>query len=462
MEQSRNRSFSKRGDTLSWIVTSEKLWNLFLVFISIIAGFLLLVSPRPEIIPALAVVVIIGLTFLFYPYLGVLVYTILSYLRFEETVPALGNLHLTRLLAIALIAVWAVRAAITKSKLYLQEKGFILLYLFFLILAFSIPFSFWPTRSFNTFVDMLKILIFTVLFIHLIDTQKKLKSFLWIFLIVNGFLAFNAIKDFILLGSTAVSTRIGGGGKGFLGDANDFALALNVALPFAFYLFLSEKKKVLKFIYILFLILFTLGVISTASRGGFITLFIVFFYFILKSRQKLVGIFSLVLIFISILFFAPREYWERQMTITSYQQDESAMSRIYSWETGAKMFADRPFLGVGAGAYDIAYGIKYGGRAGRWRATHNAYIQIAAETGIFGILFYLGLMFYIYKQSTLLIKNTREGGYLKSVSLGLKGALLAYAVGSFFLSVGYYPHLYLLLGIVVLVKILKEAEITWV
>ena len=460
MEQSKGRALSKRGDTLSWIVTSEKLWYFLLILISIIAGYFLLTSPRPEIVPALAIVVIIGLTFLFFPYLGVLVYMILSYLRFEETVPALGNLHLTRLLAIALIVVWAIRAASTKSKLYLQEKGLILLYLFFLMLAFSIPFSFWPTKSFNTFVDMLKILVFTIIFIHLLDSQKKLKSFIWVFLIVNGFLAFNAIKDFILLGPTAVSTRIGGGGEGFLGDANDFALALNVALPFTFYQFLSEKKKVLKFIFLLFLILFTLGIISTASRGGFITLFIVFFYLILKSKKKLVGIFSIVLILISIFFFAPREYWERQMTITSYQQDESAMGRIHAWEAGAKMFADRPLSGVGVGAYEVAYGVKYGGKSGPWFAPHNTYIQISAETGIFGILFYLGLIFYIYKQSTLLIKNTREGSYLKSISFGLKGALLAYAVGSFFLSVGYYPHLYLLLGIAILVKILKEAEVT--
>jgi len=460
MEQSKGRALSKRGDTLSWIVTSEKLWYFLLILISIIAGYFLLTSPRPEIVPALAIVVIIGLTFLFFPYLGVLVYMILSYLRFEETVPALGNLHLTRLLAIALIVVWAIRAASTKSKLYLQEKGLILLYLFFLMLAFSIPFSFWPTKSFNTFVDMLKILVFTIIFIHLLDSQKKLKSFIWVFLIVNGFLAFNAIKDFILLGPTAVSTRIGGGGEGFLGDANDFALALNVALPFTSYLFLSEKKKVLKFIFLLFLILFTLGIISTASRGGFITLFIVFFYLILKSKKKLVGIFSIVLILISIFFFAPREYWERQMTITSYQQDESAMGRIHAWEAGAKMFADRPLSGVGVGAYEVAYGVKYGGKSGPWFAPHNTYIQISAETGIFGILFYLGLIFYIYKQSTLLIKNTREGSYLKSISFGLKGALLACAVGSFFLSVGYYPHLYLLLGIAILVKILKEAEVT--
>lgn len=67
-------------------------------------------------------------------------------------------------------------------------------------------------------------------------------------------------------------------------------------------------------------------------------------------------------------------------------------------------------------------------------------------------------MFYVYVQANSLIKSSEEENYLKWVSQGLKAALLAYAVGSFFLSVGLYPHLYLLLGMVIVIRILKHAE----
>ena len=457
MEKSKSRTHSGRGDGVSRIVTSEKLWYLFLIFISLVSGALLLFIPRPEILPAIALALIVGITFFFYPYLGVLAYIILSYMRFEETIPALGHLHLAKLLTITLIVVWALKTGITKSRLFLQEKGLILLYLFYLVMIFSIPFSFWPSHSFNIFVEMLKILIFTILFIHLIDNQKKLKTFLWTFLLVNSYLAFSAIKNFLVLGQTAVSTRIGGSG-GFIGDANDFALALSIALPFSFYLFLSEKKKVLKFVYFLFISLYALGIISTASRGGFITLVFLFVYFILKSKQKFVGVLSILLIFALIFLFTPQEYWQRQMTITSYQQDESAMGRIGAWKAGIKMFLDRPLLGVGVGGYETAYGVKYGGKSGPWFSAHNAYVQVGAELGFFGILLYLGLMFYVYAQANSFMKSSREENYLKWVSQGLKAALLAYAVGSFFLSVGHYPHLYLLLGIAIVVKILGQEE----
>jgi len=461
MDQSKDRFLSRRGGNVSWIITSERLWYLLLVFISIISGLLLLIVPRPEIVPALATALIVGLTFFFYPYLGILTYIILSYMRFEDIMPALGSLHVTRLLTITLIVVWAIRAAITKSKLYFEEKGLLLLYLFYVVMIFSIPLSFWPSQSVNIFVEMLKMLVFTFLFIQLIDSQKKLKTFFWVFLIVNGFLAFNAIRDFLLLGQTAVLTRVGGSGGGYLEDANDFALALNVALPFSFYFFLSERKKILKFLFILVFILFTFGVISTSSRGGFITLVFLFFYLVLKNKQKLLGVFLLVLIFMLIFLFAPQDYWQRQMTITTYQQDESAMGRIDAWKAGLRMFADRPLLGVGVGAYNVAYGVKYGGKAGPWFSTHNAYIQIGADLGFFGILAYLALMYLIWRENTRLIKlNQRTGdNFFLALSQSLKAALIAYSVGSLFLSVGYYPHLYLLLSITMVLKILKKHDL---
>jgi putative inorganic carbon (HCO3(-)) transporter len=459
MEQSKSRTLPEKGEEVSRIITSAKLWYLFLILISLISGAFLLFIPRPEIVPAIALALIVGIAFFFYPYLGVLAYIILSYMRFEETIPALGHLHLAKLLTVTLIVVWALKTGITKSRLYLQENGLILLYLFYLVMIFSIPFSFWPSRSLNIFVDMLKIMVFTILFIHLIDTRGKLKTFFWIFLLVNGYLALSAIKNFLVLGQAGVASRVGGSG-GFLGDANDFALALSIALPFSFYLFLSEKKRSLKLVYFLLLSLYTLGTISTASRGGFITLVFLFLYFIFKSKHKLAGIFSVLLIFLLIFFFAPKEYWQRQMTITTYQQDESAMGRIGAWKAGLRMFADRPLSGVGVGVYEVAYGIKYGGKSGPWFSPHNAYVQVGAELGFFGILLYLGLMIFVYAQANSLIKSFREENYLKWISQGLKGALLAYAVGSFFLSVGLYPHLYLLLGMVIVIRILKHAEET--
>ena len=52
-------------------------------------------------------------------------------------------------------------------------------------------------------------------------------------------------------------------------------------------------------------------------------------------------------------------------------------------QEGIATFMERPFTGVGAGQFK---NYNPAGRKERWRETHNALIQVAAETGILGLL----------------------------------------------------------------------------
>ena len=84
------------------------------------------------------------------------------------------------------------------------------------------------------------------------------------------------------------------------------------------------------------------------------------------------------------------------------------------------------------------------------RVSHNAYIQVAAELGLIGLAVYLFLMGLAFFD---LIRTGRflywEGKSLEGFGLAqaLLGSLIGYAFCSLFLSVAYYPHLYILLGL---------------
>ena len=71
----------------------------------------------------------------------------------------------------------------------------------------------------------------------------------------------------------------------------------------------------------------------------------------------------------------------------------STMERLAHWLAGLRMFQAHPLLGVGAGNYDTAYPF-YGDV--RWPEglgqAHNYYINVAAETGIIGLLAFLALV----------------------------------------------------------------------
>jgi O-antigen ligase len=74
--------------------------------------------------------------------------------------------------------------------------------------------------------------------------------------------------------------------------------------------------------------------------------------------------------------------------------------RLWIWDTALNMIADRPFRGVGAGAFQAAYehystypgDIFHGGGAIRAFHAHQLYIGLAAETGLFGLLAFIAIL----------------------------------------------------------------------
>jgi len=84
-----------------------------------------------------------------------------------------------------------------------------------------------------------------------------------------------------------ISIREGGRGSGsFLGDENDWALALNMAIPYAYFLGQSSSNtKLVRILYFSGLAVMLLAVINTGSRGGFIGLVVAIAGILYFSRR---------------------------------------------------------------------------------------------------------------------------------------------------------------------------------
>lgn len=73
--------------------------------------------------------------------------------------------------------------------------------------------------------------------------------------------------------------------------------------------------------------------------------------------------------------------------------------RMWIWDTALNMIIDRPFRGVGAGAFQAAYehystypGDVFRGGAARAFHAHQLYIGLAAETGLFGLCAFVTIL----------------------------------------------------------------------
>jgi putative inorganic carbon (HCO3(-)) transporter len=150
-----------------------------------------------------------------------------------------------------------------------------------------------------------------------------------------------------------------------------------------------------------------------------------------------------------VLLAAPPTYYQRMSTMTD-TQESSARGRIDAWWLGVDMAIDNPILGAGAGQFPMMYGRSLG----RWTTAHSVYFLTLGELGFPGIAVLLTLMISQFFANRRMVKEVRRVNppeittYINALSC-TSASLLGFAVGGAFLSATYYPHLYVLCGLLV-------------
>jgi len=243
-------------------------------------------------------------------------------------------------------------------------------------------------------------------------------------------------------------------------------LALNIALPVAFYLMLQTRNKIFKSLLASAGIFIIIGIVVSQSRGGFITLISTMIFIILsQGKKRVLGLTITAFVVTGIFVLAPASYVERMQTITgpALEKGDTGYGRIALWKAGLKMMIDHPITGVGLGRYQAAYGHDYHRKEDRkWRVAHNSYISMGAETGIAGFLLYIYLLYTIFKENNDLRKSLRAAGmekhFIYFLSKALTAALVAYCVGTMFLTAWYYIHIYLIIALTLAIRRIMVEE----
>jgi O-antigen ligase len=258
-----------------------------------------------------------------------------------------------------------------------------------------------------------------------------------------------------VLYSTVVITRfdLGSGNAWRLGhlyyyDANDFATFIVTALPLAIYFAHAGRSPAVRLFALGGLAPLTLGFVWSGSRGGFIALFAVVGFVVLRFstiplRWRLS---ATALVAVMLLMTASDQYWEQMGTITSDTDynHTSETGRLQIWSRGIGYMLQSPVLGVGPGNFQTAEGTlsplaerQQFGIGVRWNAPHNSFVQVGAELGLPGIALYVAVIASAFRALRRSAALTRA----------LTASLLGFVVGSFFLSLAYSEMLYTLVAL---------------
>jgi O-antigen ligase len=255
--------------------------------------------------------------------------------------------------------------------------------------------------------------------------------------------------------------------SGPIGDPNHFAQFILIAVPISFERMLSEKKSLLKFAAACALLVSIFAILMTFSRGALVSLAIVTFMalYMLRAHRKwlVVGILLSVVVALPLL---PDIYIDRLTSVAPavgfevdgpQTADSSTSSRIGLMKTAWNMFLDHPILGVGYRnflanyqEYALLYDLRRGGGD---ISAHTLYLEIAAETGLIGLMSFGLLLLYLGKVSFHGWTTMRQAGFYSVASMiaGLATGLLAYLIAATFLHDAYPRYFWMLAGLLLAV-----------
>jgi O-antigen ligase len=213
---------------------------------------------------------------------------------------------------------------------------------------------------------------------------------------------------------------------------------LVLLFPISIYIWQENKSifSVIPFISTVLAILFTLS--RSAWLSGILSLVV---YFLLKKDFKMMKKVSLVLlcliiIILPVFFFS----YVKQTFLTKFSPQTLkweilSSHRTASYLTTWNIFKKYPVFGVGLGNYPKVHKIYKAEKASlEFETPDNMYLRLICETGIVGILTFLGFIIFVIRRifsNIQFYKNTMEGNLFFAFFCGIIGFLLNLMTGDF-------------------------------
>jgi hypothetical protein len=103
----------------------------------------------------------------------------------------------------------------------------------------------------------------------------------------------------------------------------------------------------------------------------------------------------------------PSTFWDRMDSIVNADGDQtgSRAARVRLIEQATEVFLENPITGIGAGQF-MNYNAP--GVVEKWRVTHNVWLQVAAELGVFGLLTFAFLFVRAYSSNFAALRMLRR------------------------------------------------------
>jgi len=420
-----------------------------------------IILPHPVLAIALALVPILIIFALKFPFLMVLGFVIFSFFRIHEVFPQLYSLRIPQLLALATLGSLAFNFATHRIKIYWRPELNVFLAFFTLVTigVFLATNRAEAMGSWSGTYVKITIMVFAIAFLCQDARSYKIMIYSMISAgIMVGIVALlNKMNGIGLVEGTRVT--IGRDIGSMLGDPNDLALVLLFPASFALSLIFTPKTgKIAKIAGISCFLIVLSAIIATQSRGGLLGITAIMSVYGYRKIQSKALFFTLGAIALAILFTLAGVSDRASGGAHEEGIDESAMGRIHAWNAAIGMALHHPLTGVGINNFLSNYYMYSEFWDGKNHAVHSTWFGVLAETGILGLLTFLSLVFMMLRNGLRTMERLKNhpDPITNAIAQAVFGGVIGFCTSGTFLTMGFTWPVYILLALSVSISHFAE------
>lgn len=456
----------ERNNLTTWSLLSDTRWNirtdqlLFALLASLpflMVYVLVAVYTSPFMALGLYAGLVIMLSIFRRPFYGLLFCLVIIFSGF---VWGLGIKQGFLPVAIFSLAAVMTRKVYTLDFSFVTDRQVAYIFAFFGFMVLSIFGAISPLESFKYLPMYGKMFIFYFLIINVIETKNQIWACLAVLVFSNlGSVLYGFYSLFFAphsAGEMMVKARM----RGLTDDPNIMAMEIVFIMPALLLLIFNEGWKARSLLYMLGVMTLLAGIVASFSRGGTVALALVLAIVLYLKKSWPLFLLILTIALLLIVFVIPPTFWEHLLTLFDlgkFLADPSLRWRGRLMMGAIEQFTQNPILGIGVGNW-ILIANKY--MSLRSLAVHNTFLQVAAETGVFGLLFFLLIFirtFVNFSHSRKLFAQADEAR-MALLSQGLAIGLIGVSVDALFLSVQEAFVVWTIFGLSVAMRHVAESK----
>lgn len=380
-------------------------------------------------------------------------YLFFEYVRPQSLYPAIDFIPWTQLTVIGAI----LGCFIDKTVTWVSSPANKLLILLFFIILISSYFAYFPDVSFRNLENYYLWVVIYFVIINIVNTKQRFFIFLSVFLLASFKLSLPLAIVWAKRGFSFTDWGLMGP-PGFFQNSGELAIQMLVFWPISLAFCYAVKKYVSNTTFLILTIMpitAIMVVLGASSRGAQLALTV---QIVLLNHRRIFNpkvVIAATVALALVWTFIPDEQKQR---FSSIGEDRTSQQRLLYWENGFEMIKENPILGVGFFNFP-SYFEKYYPEDKLFEYAelpHNIFIQVGTDAGILGLGVFLIFVAFLYKSSV--VKNY-ENDFLRIILKYMNVSLIGYIVAGQFVTVAYYPFLWIHAALVVsMVNIISKED----